>query len=285
MNKYIKDGLFRIDSNQVEKKLEKSLLFGDSNLLKRLLGFSNLILKPEKKEMLSRLDFNPTILLYGPPNTGKTTTAFKLFKEIKSEINNANLYLLSVSNLMSSEYGSTSKNLVGVFEELQKLSSFECPSILIIDEIDQICMSRNKDNEHDASRRAMSSLMLEMDRLHPSTTNGIIVIGITNVPEKIDSAVIRRFSLKIEVDFKLTFSEFKKYLEELFRLCGKQNPVDSTIEKYFALYENRRITIPDIKGFFRKGIVEDIINEELNLIAFIEMEFKNGYSSIENTLE
>jgi Cdc6-like AAA superfamily ATPase len=53
---------------------------------------------------------------------------------------------------------------------------------LLLDELDAFCMSRSRAQEHDAVRRAMTTLMLELDKLHPSTTMRLLVFGITNVP-------------------------------------------------------------------------------------------------------
>lgn len=121
MDKLIVDGLTRFDSSRIDKILENAVLAGNSDLIEKLLGFSNLVLNTAQKEALSKLDFLPTILLYGPPNTGKTTSTYSLFKKIKLEISNsANLYVLSVASITSSEYGVTSKNIVAAFDELKK---------------------------------------------------------------------------------------------------------------------------------------------------------------------
>ncbi|MGR6831481.1 ATP-binding protein [Aliivibrio wodanis] len=282
MNECMSSGLFKIDSSYVNKRLDKSMFFGCKDLDRKLFGFSKLILSEQENSKLAKIDFNPCILLYGPPNTGKTTSIYSLFKRIKTEINNdASLFILSISSLMSSDYGATSKNLVSAFEELKRDSSFDKPSLLIIDEMDQICMSRSKENEHDASRRAMSALMLELDQLHPSIAKGLIVVGITNVPEKIDNAILRRFTLKEKVNPKLDYDEFSNYLTSLF--CTNEIN-ESDLKLIFELYNKRELTVPDIKGFFKNAMIEAYVNNDFDIISFITNEFEHGYSSIENKL-
>lgn len=285
MNECMSSGLFKIDSSYVNKRLDKSMFFGCKDLNRRLFGFSKLVLSEQENEKLAKLDFNPCILLYGPPNTGKTTSVYSLFKQIKLEISNdVSLFVLSISSLMSSDYGATSKNLVSAFEELKRGCSFEKPSLLIIDEMDQICMSRSKENEHDASRRAMSALMLELDQLHPSIAKGLIVVGITNVPEKIDNAILRRFTLKEKVNPKLDYDDFSKYLTSLFHANEINEVNESDLKSIFEVYNRRDLTVPDIKGFFKNAMIEAYVKNDFDIISFIINEFEHGYSSIENKL-
>ncbi|MFM7367117.1 MAG: AAA family ATPase, partial [Sphaerospermopsis kisseleviana] len=76
-------------------------------------------------------------------------------------------------------------------------------------------MSRSRTQEHDAIRRAMTTLMLELDKLHPSKDNKLLIFGITNILQSIDTAVVRRFSLKKEMQTQMDVSSFNNYLEVL----------------------------------------------------------------------
>jgi AAA+ superfamily predicted ATPase len=285
MTEFSEQGLLRIDSADIEKRLAGSLIVGSSNLDRKLKVFSELVLSQENREKLTKLDFYPTIILHGPPNTGKTIASYRLFQNIKKINSNSDFFILSISALLSSEYGETSKNIVKIFESLRTKRSSANPCILLIDEVDQICMSRSKANEHDASRRAMSSLMLELDQLHPSTSEGLLVIAITNTFEKLDSALIRRFNLKEEVFGILSIEDFRSYLSSLFEAIEEDVPSSDEIGSMHETYCQRKMTIPDVKELFRHAILEKKIDKELNVSNFIAGYFHRAYSSTEKLTE
>ncbi|EOI3528108.1 ATP-binding protein [Cronobacter dublinensis] len=271
----------RQDSSFILKKIEKSLIIGNDKSLSKMVNLSNLILDESKNKLLSKLDYLPTIFLYGPPNTGKTTLVYRLFQKIKLTKNNIELYYMNFSSVMSSEYGSTSKNIVSVFSDLFS-PNLDNPKILLIDEIDQFCMSRDRNNEHDASRRAMSSLMLEIDKLHPSNKQGLIVIAISNVQGMIDPAIIRRFNLKLKINETLDFDEFKQYINEI-QLDFKELNLNDEIGSLYEIYIRKSLTISDIKGCFRDALNYNI--SELLSSDIIIKSFENAYSSVTNNLE
>lgn len=248
-----------------------------------MVNLGSLVLDSSNHETLSKLDYLPTILLYGPPNTGKTTTVYRLFEALKPINNNVNLYYMDFSSVMSSEYGGTSKNLVSAFDDLISDCSIDNPKILLIDEIDQFCMSRDKASEHDASRRAMSSFMLELDRLHPSNLQGLIVIAISNVESMLDAAVIRRFNLKINVNEQLDFEDFKNYINEFESLFDTLN-LEGELMNIYDIYKCKRLTIPDVKGCFRDALSSVNKFEELSNSCVLKA-FDNAYSSVGNKLE
>lgn len=154
---------------------------------------------------------------------------------------------MDFSLLTSSNYGETSKNIVGIFEKLVQNKNSHL-SILIIDEIDQFCMTREKSNEHDASRRAMSALMLELDKLHPSLVSNLLIFGITNIEKKLDPAVVRRFSLKIKVNQILALSDFSDYVKKLLSNISETNTIDATkIDAWFKNYAQKNIQYQILK--------------------------------------
>lgn len=274
----------RIDSSEVFKRLEISLMVGNGSLLKKMKYFGQLVLDDTRQELLPKLDFFPTILLYGPPNTGKTTLVYSLFKELKGLKNNINLHYVDFSTVMTSEYGGTSKNVVAIFDDLRIKYSIDKPVILLIDELDQFCMTRDKSNEHDASRRAMSSLMLELDKLHPSIHRGIIVVAISNVQSKLDSAIIRRFNLKLSINQTLEYNEFEDYIYSISKLLSMSNMSGAEMKDLYEIYIKKGMTIPDVKGCFRDALISSQSNEQV-LYASLFDAFKRGYSSVNNELE
>lgn len=282
------DPVVRIDSGEIEKKLSSSLIYGNDLQLSMMHKLCELTASPDSKEMLAALDFLPTILLFGPPNTGKTTLAYRLLRKLKDSNNNANLYYLNFSQVMSAEYGETSKNITKSFDYLSQKTTDDEFKILLVDEIDQFCMSRSRLNEHDASRRAMSAFMLELDKIHPSSHPRLVVIAVTNVQDKIDNAIIRRFCLKLKINEKLENEVFQDYINKLIlHIYGHSSTMILNVSKLNSLYEAysvSNLTIPDIKGIFRSVILEGINDLDM-LFSRLDQGFKSGYSSIDNTLE
>ncbi|MDD3029842.1 MAG: ATP-binding protein [Alphaproteobacteria bacterium] len=128
-------------------------------------------------------------LLYGESGTGKTT--FGRYVAYKAELPYC---YMNFSGLVDSYMGSTSKNISKAFSY-----AISNPCVLMLDEIDCISIARSGSGDSSGSGGEMAritiSLMQEFDRL----PNDVIVIGATNRIDRVDDALLRRFSVKHEV--------------------------------------------------------------------------------------
>lgn len=132
------------------------------------------------------------VLLYGPPGCGKTTIANALAGELQ-----VSFISISAPSIVSGMSGESEKKLRDLFEEAKSCA----PCIVFIDEIDAITPKRDGGAQREMERRIVAQLLTSMDELSLSNTDGkaVVVLGATNRPDSLDSALRRagRFDREI----------------------------------------------------------------------------------------
>lgn len=132
------------------------------------------------------------VLLSGEPGTGKTLLARAIAGE-------ANVPFFATSG---SDYSGIIVGLgVAKIKEIFDLAKRNAPCILFIDEIDAIGQRRSAHSFNDQDReQTLNQLLIEMDGFANNT--GIIVIGATNRPDMLDSALLRpgRFDRQVHIE-------------------------------------------------------------------------------------
>ena len=142
-------------------------------------------------ELFERLGIEPPkgVLLHGPPGTGKTLLA----KAVATE-SRAMFFSIQGPEIMNKFYGESEARLREKFEEAEK----NVPAIICIDELDSIAPKRGE-VQGEVERRVVAQMLSLMDGL--KNRGRVIVIGATNRPDDIDTALRRpgRFDREISI--------------------------------------------------------------------------------------
>ena len=119
------------------------------------------------------------ILLTGPPGTGKTLLAKAIAGEAQVPF-----FSCSGSDFEEMFVGVGARRIRDLFAAARK----KAPCIIFIDEIDAVG-SKRSGRDVQAARLSLNQLLVEMDGF--DKTNGVIVIGATNLPGLLDPALTR----------------------------------------------------------------------------------------------
>ncbi len=132
------------------------------------------------------------ILLWGPPGTGKTLLA----KAVASQAR-ANFIAVNGPELMSRWVGAAEQAVRELFAKARQAA----PCVVFIDEIDTLAPARGSaQGDSGVSDRVVGQLLTELDGLQGCTN--VLLVGATNRPDALDSALLRagRLDLQLKVD-------------------------------------------------------------------------------------
>jgi cell division protease FtsH len=133
------------------------------------------------------------VLLSGPPGTGKTLLA----KAVAGEAD-VPFFSGSASEFVEAIVGIGASRVRDLFAQAKAAA----PAIVFIDELDAIGRARGGGSTitgHDEREQTLNQILTEMDGFDPAA--GVIVLGATNRPDVLDSALLRpgRFDRRVTV--------------------------------------------------------------------------------------
>lgn len=151
------------------------------------------------------------MLLYGPPGCGKTFFAKHFAEEV-----GFNFMCITPATLKSRYVNTTQENIAKMFKEAEE----NAPTVIFIDEMNELVPNRDDGNVHEMSRSAVNEMLAQMDR---TGEKGIFIIGATNYPNMIDPAILR--AGRLDKKYYIGVPDIEARMA-LFRLYLNKRPYD-----------------------------------------------------------
>ena len=222
------------------------------------------------------------ILLFGPPGCGKTYIVKRLAEELRYFFTE-----LRPSSVATPYVHGAVSNIAAVFDEARA----RAPSIVFIDEIEALLPKREElSGSADIKKEEINEFLLQLNN---AGDQGVLVVGATNRPHMIDTAILRagRMDKRIFVpppDFSAR--------NDLFRLCLRGRPIAEGIdtEKLARLTENyvssdielivneaARAAIKGNSAVIDQALLEGAVAKATPSVSAEEIASYEGFASIE----
>ncbi|MFD7844329.1 AAA family ATPase [Nocardia sp. NPDC059764] len=133
-------------------------------------------------DSFARLGIEPPrgVLLYGPPGCGKTFLVRAL-----GGSGQLSVHAVKGAELMDKWVGSSERAVRELFQRARD----SAPSLIFLDEVDALAPQRGQSSDSGVSDRVVAALLTELDGVEP--LRDVVVVGATNRPDLIDSALTR----------------------------------------------------------------------------------------------
>uniref|UniRef100_A0A803L8I6 Uncharacterized protein n=1 Tax=Chenopodium quinoa TaxID=63459 RepID=A0A803L8I6_CHEQI len=174
----------------------------------------------EHPEKFEKFGMSPSkgVLFYGPPGCGKTLLAKAIANECQ-----ANFISVKGPELLTMWFGESEANVREIFDKARQ----SAPCVLFFDELDSIATQRGNSSGDagGAADRVLNQLLTEMDGMNAKKT--VFVIGATNRPDIIDSALLRPGRLDQLIYIPLPDQDSRL---QIFKSCLRKSPVSKDVD-------------------------------------------------------
>lgn len=207
------------------------------------------------------------ILLYGPPGTGKTLLAKAVAKESE-----ANFIQVKGPELLSMWVGKSEEGVRKIFEKARQVS----PCIIFFDEIDSLASKRSGGQGGGArvTESVLNQMLAEMDGIED--LNNVMVVGATNRPDMLDSALMRpgRFDRIVYVGVPE-----KEGRLQILKIHTEKMPLDKDVNLKDLADKTEGYTGADLESLAREaGMLA--LREDLNIKKITKKHFDKAMEKV-----
>lgn len=129
-------------------------------------------------------------------------------------------------------------------------------------------MSKRSESENEATKRLKTEFLIQFDGVATNTNDRVLVIGATNRPQDLDSAVLRRLPKKIFVG-PMDFNGRAHFIFEILKNTKTDNILGKEeFKKIASLTEN--YSNSDLKELCRQACIEPIRELKENQLQTID---------------
>ncbi|CAR23659.1 AAA family ATPase SEC18 [Lachancea thermotolerans CBS 6340] len=180
------------------------------------------------------------LLLHGPPGTGKTLIA----RKIGTMLNAKEPKIVNGPEILSKYVGSSEENIRNLFKDAEaeyKAKGEESSlHIIIFDELDSVFKQRgSRGDGTGVGDNVVNQLLAKMDGV--DQLNNILVIGMTNRKDLIDSALLRPGRFEVQVEIQLPDEHGRLQILEIQTKKMRENNMmapDVNLKELAALTKN-----------------------------------------------
>jgi transitional endoplasmic reticulum ATPase len=209
----------------------------------------NLITAIREPDKFAKMGIKPPrgALLYGPPGTGKTLLARALATE-----SSANIIVVRGPEVLSKWVGESEKAIREIFRKAKASS----PCIVVFDELDSLARPRGQDDDMSGgNERVLSQILTEMD---DSGSAGVVIIGITNRPDLIDTSLLRPGRLDLIV---YVGSPDDKARHEILEIITQPMPLAEDVDLAAISQSTKSFSGADLVALCREAAVNAMQNK------------------------
>ena len=199
-------------------------------------------------------------LIYGPPGCGKTLLARALATET-----GANMILVKGPEILSKWVGESEKAIREVFRKAKA----SAPCVVIFDELDSL--ARNKSGESGVGENILSQLLTEIEE---GISSQVVVIGITNRPDILDSSLLR--TGRLDLVLYVSPPDEKGRLE-IIKILTKKMQLTADVKLQEIAVATQNYTGADLAALCREAVVHAMQNNSEKISS---QDFSNSLKQV-----